>query len=133
MKTIPIYKIDGKNSECSGCGTMIDDLFITAGHVIIDETINPYIVAKGKKILLDSSRMVYCANEDENGGLDLAIYRIPESRSNLTLRNETPQPGTVFKSISLKLSSLGYERVECDVEVNNFKQNCYFGGNTSLI
>lgn len=131
-KKIPIYQINGEKSECSGCGTMIDDLFITAGHVIIDGTINPYIVAKGKKILLDSSRMVYCANEGENGGLDLAIYRIPELRSNLTLWNEIPQIGTILKSASWKLSSLGYERVECDVEVNNFKEDCYFGGNTSL-
>lgn len=44
--------------------------------------------------------MVYYANEGEKRDLDLAIYRIPELRSNLNLWNTIPQTGTILKSAS---------------------------------
>lgn len=132
MKTYPIYPIFDTTNKTAGSGAMIGDLFITAGHVI-KRTPDPHLVVNGRIILFAPSRMLCLADEGKEGGLDLAIYRMPELRSNLTLFDGMLEPKTVLKSISYIPNSDGHEPSECEAEVVDFPLHSYFGATTSAI
>jgi len=115
----------------NGCGVQVGDMFITAGHVIM-ESDKPFIFVNGEKLFLDKTRMIACYDEFETGGLDVAIFKVPELSSSLILSSHIPTNGDILKSISFKMSASGYDRIECDVTVGNCREGHYYGATTNV-
>ena len=96
-----------------GCGFLIDGYFITPGHVIRDSE-NPFIF-----LSQDASKY------------DLAVFSMPEVKSELKLYNGVIESGMKLKSISFKTSTSGFDLIECDAFVECYKQENYFGALTN--
>lgn len=109
-----------------GCGVMVGDMFITAGHVI-SKCENPRIRWNTKNIPLINP-IVFHNNENESESYDIAVYTVPSANSPLVLSNVTPEKGDVLKSCSWR--TLGGEYVECNAVVNGLKEGNYFGADT---
>ena len=109
-----------------GCGVMVGDMFITAGHVIC-KCVNPRIRWNGKKVPLINPIVLY---DDENDaeGYDIAVYSIPNVNSPLALSGIVPKEGDVLKSCSWR--TLGEEYVECNAVVNGLKEGNYYAADT---
>ena len=83
-----------------GCGFLIDGYFITPGHVIRDSE-NPFIfLSKRKRYLTQPS--FYEVNEQDASKYDLAVFSMPEVKSELKLYNGVIESGMKLKSISFK-------------------------------
>lgn len=72
-----------------GCGVMVGDMFITAGHVIC-KCINPRIRWNGKRIALINPILLH-NDENDSEGYDIAIYSIPKANSPLILSDSVPK------------------------------------------
>ena len=105
-----------------GCGVMVGDMFITAGHVI-SKSEKPSIKWNGKNIPLINP-IVFHNDENESESYDIAVY----SNSPLVLSDSVPEKGDVLKSCSWRM--LGEEYVECNAEVNGLKDGNYYAANT---
>ena len=112
-----------------GCGFLIDGYFITPGHVIRDSE-NPFIfLSKRKRYLTQPS--FYEVNEQDASKYDLAVFSMPEVKSELKLYNGVIESGMKLKSISFKTSTSGFDLIECDAFVECYKQQNYFGALTN--
>lgn len=109
-----------------GCGVMIGDMFITAGHVIC-KCVKPRIQWNGKIIPL-MNPIVLHNDGNYSDGYDIAIYSIPNANSPLVLSDTVPEKGEVLKSCSWRL--LGEEYVECNAVVNGLKEGNYYAADT---
>ena len=109
-----------------GCGVMVGDMFITAGHVIY-KCVNPSIRWNGKKIPLINP-IVFHNDENNSDSYDIAVYSIPKANSPLVLSDIVPEKGDVLKSCSWRM--LGEEYVECNAVVNGLKDGNYYAANT---
>ena len=109
-----------------GCGVMVGNMFITAGHVI-SKCENPSIKWNGKNIPLINP-IVLRNDENDSVGYDIAVYSIPIANSPLALSDIVPEKGEVLKSCSWRL--LGEEYVECNAVVNGLKDGNYYAVNT---
>jgi hypothetical protein len=110
-----------------GCGVMVGDMFITAGHVI-SKCENPRIRWNGKRIALINP-IVFHNDENDSDGYDIAVYSVPNANSPLVLSDVVPEKGDVLKSCSWRM--LGEEYVECNTVVNGLKDGNYYA--SSLI
>lgn len=124
MNVIPIQS----SNYIGGCGFFVGHHFITAGHVI-KSSVNPAIFLNQKRIYLTNPYFLE-DNERDPNGYDLAIYDIEHFRGELELESRDMEYGTILKSQSFR--SLGEEFVECDIEVNDYKNGNYFGGLSSI-
>lgn len=109
-----------------GCGVMVGNMFITAGHVI-SKCENPSIKWNGKNIPLINP-IVLRNDENDSVGYDIAVYSIPIANSPLALSDIVPEKGEVLKSCSWRL--LGEEYVECNAVVNGLKDGNYYAAET---
>lgn len=109
-----------------GCGVMVGDMFITAGHVI-SKCENPRIKWNGKNMPLVNP-IVFHNNENESGSYDIAVYSVPGANTPLVLSNVTPEKGDVLKSCSWRM--LGEEYVECNAILNGLKEGNYYAADT---
>ena len=109
-----------------GCGVMVGDMFITAGHVI-SECENPRIRWNGKRIALINP-IVFRNDENDSDGYDIAVYSVPNANSPLVLSDVVPEKGDVLKSCSWRM--LGEEYVECNTVVNGLKDGNYYASET---
>ena len=100
----PIYF----TSYNKGCGVIIDDLFITAGHVI-EMGINPFISIKGEKYPLVKEEALYIDTNKKSCsiGYDVAIFRLKDISSPLRLADIIPAEGKKLLSCSYKHTSSG--------------------------
>ena len=129
MNIVPyILPVDCSNNV-EGCGFIINDLFITSGHIIKDAE-NPTIRVFGEKINLSNPVFLDCDENDSNK-YDLAVFPIPGTISELELYDEKIENGMGLQSISFR--NLGKEIVKCEVTVANdiFNEGNYFGALTS--
>lgn len=124
MVAIPIQS----SSYNGGCGFFIGPHFITAGHVIKNSE-NPAIFINQKWVNL-TNPVFFEDNESDSNGYDLAIFDFEDFHSDLELGDDDIVPGKILRSHSFK--RLGEEFVECDVEVNDYKEGNYFGGLSSI-
>lgn len=73
------YILSIENKECytsNANGFVVDNMFITAGHVVIDSTEDSlYIKVNNKINILKRSEAKYCEFNGENG-IDVAIFEI---------------------------------------------------------
>ena len=76
-----------------GCGVMVGDMFITAGHVI-SKCENPRIRWNGKRIALINP-IVFHNDENDSDGYDIAVYSVPNANSPLVLSDVVPEKGDV--------------------------------------
>ncbi len=109
-----------------GCGVMVGDMFITAGHVIY-KCESPRIRWNGKNIPLRNP-IVFHNDEDDSEGYDIAVYFIPNANSPLVLSDIVPEKGNVLKCCSWRM--LGEEYVECNAVVNGLKEGNYYAADT---
>lgn len=109
-----------------GCGVMVGDTFITAGHVIYKSE-NPRIIWNGEKIPLINPIVLH-NDENDSDGFDIAVYSIPNANSPLFFSDIVPEKGDVLKSCSWRL--LGEEYVECNAIVNGLKEGNYYAAET---
>ena len=109
-----------------GCGVMVGDMFITAGHVI-SNCENPRIRWNGKRIALINP-IVFHNDENDSDGYDIAVYSVPNANSPLVLSDVVPEKGDVLKSCSWRM--LGEEYVECNTVVNGLKDGNYYASET---
>lgn len=84
-----------------GCGVMVGDMFITAGHVIY-KCESPRIRWNGKNIPLRNP-IVFHNDEDDSEGYDIAVYFIPNANSPLVLSDIVPEKGNVLKCCSWRM------------------------------
>lgn len=106
-----------------GCGVMVGDMFITAGHVIC-KCVKPRIRWNGKIIPLMNPIVLH----NDSDGYDIAIYSIPNANSTLVLSDTVLEKGEVLKSCSWRL--LGEEYVECNAVVNGLVDGNYYAAET---
>lgn len=109
-----------------GCGVMVGNMFITAGHVI-SKCKNPSIKLNGKNIPL-MNPIVLRNDENNSEGYDIAVYSIPDAKSPLVLSDVIPEKGDILKSCSWRM--LGEEYVECNAVVNGLKDGNYYAADT---
>jgi len=109
-----------------GCGVMVGDMFITAGHVI-SKSENPSIKWNGKNIPLINP-IVFHNDENDSDSYDIAVHSIPNAKSLLVLSDVVPEKGDVLKSCSWRM--LGEEYVECNAIVNGLKDGNYYAAET---
>lgn len=109
-----------------GCGVMVGDMFITAGHVIC-KCVNPRIRWNGKKIPLLNPIVLHNDGNDSDW-YDVAVYSIPNANSPLVLSDIVPEKGYVLKSCSWRM--IGEEYVECNAIVNGLKVRNYYAAET---
>ena len=119
MSVIPIHT---SNFE-EGCGFFIGHYFLTSGHVIANSE-NPHILVNQNRINLVNP-IFFEDNKLDPRGYDLAIFDVKEVYGTLELFIGEVEPGEIFKSLSYK--ELGIKYVECDIEVNDYKEGHYFG------
>ena len=124
MTVLPIHTAN--NEE--GCGFFIGHYFLTSGHVITDSE-NPRIYVNNRWINL-TNPISYEDNRTEPDCYDLAVFDIKTVFGEFELFDGDIKPGEILKSVSFK--ELGVKYVECDVEVNDFKEGNYFGGLSSI-
>ena len=95
-------------STVDGCGVMVDNLFITAGHVI-EMGINSYILIEGKKYYMVKEDALYIDNNKESSyfGYDIAIFRLKDISTHLRLADIIPAEGKKLLSCSYKHTSSG--------------------------
>ncbi len=81
-------------STKDGSGVIVEDLFITAGHVI-EDGIKPSVVINGKSFSLDKENaLLFDTNSDKRSdGLDVAVFRLNEICSPLRLADFIPSEG----------------------------------------
>ena len=123
MTAIPIQS----SNYNGGCGFFIGHHFITAGHVIKNSE-NPAISINQKRVNLTNPVFLE-DNESDPNGYDLAIFDFEDFHGDLELGTDEIIPGKILRSHSFR--RLGEEFVECDVEVNDYKEGNYFGGLSS--
>lgn len=114
-----------------GCGVMVGDMFITAGHVI-SECENPRIRWNGKRIALINP-IVFHNDENDSEGYDIAVYSVPNANSPLVLSDVVPEKGDVLKSCSWRMLGEEYvecNTVECNTVVNGLKDGNYYASET---
>lgn len=109
-----------------GCGVMVGNMFITAGHVI-SKSETPRIIWNGKNIPL-TNPIAFHNYENESESYDIAVYSVPNANSPLVLSDFVPEKGDVLKSCSWRL--LGEEYVECNAIVNGLKDGNYYAAET---
>ena len=109
-----------------GCGAIVGEMFITAGHVI-SKCENPRIRWDGKNIPLINP-IVFYNDENESESYDIAVYSVPNANSPLAFSNVVPEKGDVLKSCSWRM--LGEEYVECNAIVNGLKEGNYYAADT---
>lgn len=124
MTVIPIHT---SNYE-EGCGFFISRYFITSGHVITDSE-NPRIFINGTWLNL-TNPIFYEDNRVNPHCYDLAVFDVKKEYGDLELFTGEVVSGMVLKSNSFK--ELGVKYVECEVEVNDYKEGNYFGGLSSI-
>ena len=73
----------------------------------------------------------YEVNEQDASKYDLAVFSMPEVKSELKLYNGVIESGMKLKSISFKTSTSGFDLIECDAFVECYKQENYFGALTN--
>ena len=71
-----------------GCGVMVGNMFISAGHVI-HKCVNPIKRWNGKKIPLINP-IVFHNDENNSDSYDIAVYSIPKANSPLVLSDIVP-------------------------------------------
>lgn len=120
MKQFVLSIISDNYNE--GCGVMVGDMFITAGHVI-SKCESPRIRWNGKRIALINP-IVFHNDENDFDGYDIAVYYVPNANSPLVLSDVVPEKGDVLKSCSWRM--LGEEYVECNAVVNGLKDGNYY-------
>ena len=113
MSVIPIHT---SNFE-EGCGFFIGHYFLTQGHVIANSE-NPHILVNQNRINLVNP-IFFEDNKVDPRGYDLAIFDVKEVHGTLELSKGEVKPGEILKSFSYK--ELGTKYVECDIEVNDYK------------
>ena len=128
-----------------GCGVLVGNLFITAGHVVVE---HPFCLSiEGKLIALDKEdAIIYKYNLQEKGA-DIAIFTLKDYCSPLQLDNYKPAKGDVLESVSYEHiveSSSGlsnafnspsrdwYEKHSCNAIVEEVAGN-FFQCNTSIV
>lgn len=124
MSVIPIHT---SNFE-EGCGFFIGHYFLTSGHVIANSE-NPHILVNQNRINLVNPIFLE-DNKFDPRGYDLAIFDVKEVHGTLELSKGEVKPGEILKSFSYK--ELGTKYVECDIEVNDYKEGNYFGGYSNI-
>ena len=87
MKQYVLSNISDNYNE--GCGVMVGDMFITAGHVI-SKSENPSIKWNGKNIPLINP-IVFHNDENDSDSYDIAVYNIPDAKSLLVLSDVVPE------------------------------------------
>ena len=102
-----VFQINSTN-YVEGCGVIVDDLFITAGHVI-EMGINPFISIKGEKYPLVKEEALYIDTNKKSCsiGYDVAIFRLKDISSPLRLADIIPAEGKKLLSCSYKHTSSG--------------------------
>lgn len=121
-----IYPVMNTN-YIEGCGFLVDNFFITSGHVIKDSE-NPFIYIMGKRIRLLHPKFYECDSENVDR-FDVAVYELPELETGLELYDGEIKTGQKLESISFK--NLGETLVQCDVTVGDIFEGNYFSGLTS--
>lgn len=114
------------DNYCEGCGVIVRDKFITAGHVIC-ECDNPGIRWNGKNIPLISPIVLH-NDFHHSEGYDIAVYSIPNANSPLVLSDVIPEKGDVLKCCSWR--RLGEEYVKCNAVINGIKEGNYYAADT---
>lgn len=85
-----------------GCGVLVGDLFVTAGHVVAD---NPfYAIIEGKKYVFDKNdAILYLWNEEkasDKGSVDIAVFKVEGATSPLVFADYIPNIGDCMRSVS---------------------------------
>lgn len=128
-----VFQINSTN-YVEGCGVIVDDLFITAGHVI-EMSLNPNVEIEGERYPLVEDEALYIDTNKTGSctGYDLAIFRFKEVNSPLLLTDIFPSEGDQLLSCSYKTLPIGSSYQECLGKVMQHYEN-YFECNfeTSL-
>lgn len=131
-----------KNGESDGCGVLVGDLFITAGHVI-EHAVSAWVYINHTNHLLRKEDAVFYSFDDneklDTECSDIAVFRLKGVEpSALTLADEFPYVGEDLISVSFRCPSkrakvmFGYacnddefELVVCDAGVTELSCNFF--------
>ena len=84
----------------AGCGFFVGDLFVTAGHVVVNNELPLTIYFEGKSIKLDKSNLLFAQYADNEANpeanVDCAVFRIEGVNSPLKLADYRPKPGVSY-------------------------------------
>ena len=112
-----------------GCGVLVGNSFITAGHVI-EESVNPRIKLSDDTIFLTNPIVFH--NDNYAEGYDIAVYNISEANSPLQLASSLPLSGDNLKSCSWRVIPEGNEYLECNAVVKELQEGNYFYCDTDV-
>ena len=93
-----------KNGESDGCGVLVGDLFITAGHVI-EHSMVAHVYIDHKDYELNKEDALYYSFDDKDSfdtkASDVAVFKLEGAKpSPLTLAENSPSNDDVLTSVS---------------------------------
>lgn len=83
-----------------GCGVLVGNLFVTAGHVVANHSF--YLYIEGEKIVLNKEEAIVYEYNLEANGADIAIFKLNNYKSPLQLGDYKPIQGDILESISFE-------------------------------
>lgn len=149
-----VLYVDGGISQkgfTEGCGVLVDDLFITAGHVI-ESAVSPTIYYEGQTINLHKEDAIVYTFMDDNtlsqNGNDVAVFKLHGIISPLSLcdceieKVHHPINISYHHVYNTKIDSTlptifrrpdKIEPLQCDVEISDRIENSFLECHTSIL
>lgn len=104
MKDIKKYVFATEDDLNDGCGVLVGDLFVTAGHVVDERPFRTTIDGK-EYAFYKKDAILYHWNEAESrdaNSIDIAVFKVEGAHSPLTFADFSPAVGDSLRSISLE-------------------------------
>lgn len=84
----------------AGCGFFVDNLFVTAGHVAVNNELPLTIYFNGKTVKLDKSNLLFARYVDNEpnpeDNIDVALFKVEGVNSPLKLADYRPKAGEQY-------------------------------------
>ncbi len=145
MEETKDYIFPSVDESSDGCGVLVGNHFITAGHVVAEHPF--FLFIEGKMITLNKEDAIIYEYNLQEEGADIAIFTLNDYCSPLQLDNYKPTKGDVLESVSYEhivescsnSSSVfnspyreWYEKHSCNATVEKVAGN-FFQCNTSIL
>lgn len=109
------YVFETQDDMNDGCGVLVGDMFVTAGHVVAEHPF--YAIIEGKKYVFDKKDTILYSWKKEEASdkesVDVAVFKVEGATSPLTFADYIPSIGDCMRSVSYEC-----KEGECVIEDN---------------
>lgn len=125
------YVFETQDDMNYGCGVLVGDMFVTAGHVVAEHPF--YAIIEGKKYVFDKKdAILYLWNEEkasDEGSVDIAVFKVEGVNSPLVFADYIPDIGDCMRSVSYECKE-GECVIEDNINLKNLSANSILKSST---